>query len=130
MDLVNTRKVMTGTISTSDYTVLFLVCNNMAAKRKFESVDLVDLRNELERLESHRSNFLTYRRRLPWNHNLKDERIQNSIRRPEVPRQRITVPYSDPAVPVLDGTNSRPRRQRRAPNRLNIATTRGRSYQN
>ena len=129
MDLVNTRKVMTGAISTSDYTVLFLVCNHMAAYRKFESVDLNGLRNELEKLESHRSNFLTYRQRLPWNHNLKDGRIQKSIR-PESPRLRITVPYSNPAVPVLDGTNSRPRRQRRAPNRLNIAITRGCSYQN
>ena len=130
MDLVNIRKVMTGAISTSDYTVLFLVCNNMAAKRKFESVDLVYLRNELEGLESHRSNFSTYRRRLPWNHNFKDGRIQKPIRRQESSRLRITVPYSNPAVPVLDGANSRPRRQRRAPNRLNIATTRGCSYQN
>ena len=130
MDLVNIRKVMTGAISTSDYTVLFLVCNHMAAYRKFESVDLNDLRNELEKLESHRSNFLMYRQRLPWNHNLKDGRIQKPIRRQESSRLRITVPYSNPPVPVLNGTNSRPRRQRRAPNRLNIATTRGRSYQN
>ena len=117
---------MAGPISTSDYTVLFLVCNHMAAHRKVDSVDLIDLRNELERLESHRQLFLTYRQRLPWHHNLSDERIQRPVGRQS--SESILLP--NPSIPVSNERNSRPRRQRRAPDRLNIATTRGRSYQN
>lgn len=129
-DLVNIRKVMTGAISTSDYTVLFLVCNHMAAHGKIERVNLKDLRNELERLVSHRSKFAIYRQRLKWDHNLSDERIQRPIRRQESLWIMERTRPPNPINPVFHDTNSRPRRQRRAPNRLNIATTRGRSYQN
>ena len=102
----------------------------MAAHGKIERVNLKDLRNELERLVSHRSKFAIYRQRLKWDHNLSDERIQRPIRRQESLWVMERTPPPNPIIPVFHDTNSRPRRQRRAPNRLNIATTRGRSYQN
>lgn len=119
---------MAGAISTSDYTVLFLVCNHMAADRKVDRVDLIYLRSELERLESGRKKFLTHRQRLGWHHNLSDERIQRPVGRQELSWESILLPNS--SDPVVNERNSRPRRQRRAPDRLNIVTTRGRSYQN
>ena len=112
MDLLNVRKVMTeGDISTADHTVLVLVCQYIAGDRK---TDLISLNSEFERINEARSLFARYRERLGWNENLDRQRNQQSI----------VLQVS----PELNARRDRPKRQRRAPDRLNIADTKGSSY--
>ena len=114
MDLLNVRKVMTeGDISTADHTVLVLVCQYIAGDRK---TDLISLNSEFERINEARSLFARYRERLGWNENLDRQRNQQSI----------VLQVS----PELNARRDRPKRQRRAPDRLNIADTKGSSYNN
>ena len=114
MDLLNVRKVMTeGDISTADHTVLVLVCQYIAGDRK---TDLISLNSEFERINEARSLFARYRERLGWNENLDRQRNQQSI----------VLQVS----PELNARRDRPKRQRRAPDRLNIADTKGSSYDN
>ena len=94
---------MIGDISVSDYTVLFLVCNHMA---EGGTTDLIELNEELERMIECRLLFESHRERL---------------------NREVPILQQLPRVNV---GNSRPRRQRRAPNRLNIGSTKGSSYNN
>ena len=109
MDLINVRKVMTeGDISTADHTVLVLVCQYIAGDRK---TDLISLNSEFEKINEARSLFARHIERLGWNKNHE--------------RQRNQQPIVLEASPVLNA-----RRVRRAPDRLNIADTKGSSYDN
>ena len=99
---------MTGNISVSDHTVLFLVCNHMAGDR---TTDLDELRNELGRMSFAGLQFSMHTCSLRWRNDLSPER---PIEEQEPPRANIS--------------NRRPRRQRRAPDRLNIGSTQGSSY--
>ena len=102
-----------GNISTADNTVLVLVCQFIAADRK---TDLISLNSEFERMNEARSLFARHRERLGWDENLRRQRNQQPI--------VLQVP------PRLDARRVRPQRQRRAPDRLNIANTKGSSYDN
>ena len=102
-----------GNISTGDHTVLVLVCQYIAGDRK---TDLISLNSEIERMNEARSLFARHIERLGWNKNHE--------------RQRNQQPIVLEASPVLNARRVRPKRQRRAPDRLNIADTKGSSYDN
>ena len=100
---------MTGDISVSDHTVLFLVCNHIAGDR---TTNLVHLNKELERMKLSRSLFEIHRDRLGWKK-----------------KQGTPIKRKEP-LRFKDVYSERPIRQRRTPNRLNIGSTKGSSYDN
>ena len=110
---------MTGEITISDHTALFIVCDHMAAKAAVGNVDLIDLKDELERIVSHRSEFVKHRVKLCWNKYIR-ETYQNKFGR--LPGLTFGQVY--------ESDYRRSRRQRRAPDRLNIKTTSTHSYKN
>ena len=107
-----------GNISTGDHTVLVLVCQYIAGDRK---TDLISLNSEFERMNEARSLFARHRERLGWDENLERQRNQPPI---------VPEPMVLQVSPVLNTRRVRPQRQRRAPDRLNIADTKGSSYDN
>ena len=140
-DLLNIREVMTGDISTREHTFFYTVCKQIADAN---NMSMNNLRGQIEEVTRLRS-ILSHTRRAVI------ERICTKIRRRLERRRRRRVapmevrrpvgrpravarPIEPIAEPRLNEAfhedNPRSRRRTRPPNRLNIASTRGRSYEN
>ena len=114
-DLKNIRQVIVGKMSTPEYTFLDLVYRHMVKSAKVDQRDFLDDFQNPNNIKRVRIRLAGYIQKLNWI-TVWDARIL--IKRP------IELNES----PTIIENNSRPQRQRRAPNRLNIASTKGRSY--
>ena len=132
-DLLNIREVMTGDISTREHTFFYTVCKQIADAN---NMSMNNLRGQIEEVTRLRS-ILSHTRRVVIERICTKirRRLERRRRRQVAPRERaVARPIEPIAEPRLNEAfhedNPRSRRRTRPPNRLNIASTRGRSYEN
>ena len=142
---------MAGDISTREHTFLWLVSNHLTRTNGIDYNDLDNLRENFDEVSRLRATMSLNRRELAskivrrlqerWERRLALQRaLQRSAQeaaeeaeerwryqwrhyiRPNQMEQRLDEAFHE--------DNSRPQRHRRAPNRLNIVSNRGQSYQN
>ena len=106
---------MSGNISPSEYTFLDLVYTHVAGVAKVHQKDFRDDFKNPNTIKRVRIKLARYIQKLNWI-SVWDPRIL------------INSPVEQHLSPAINENNPRPQRQRRAPNRLNIASTKGRSY--
>ena len=110
---------MIGNVSTQEYTFLDLVYNQIAGIAKVNKIDFDDDFKNPNNVKRVKIKLARYIQKLNWIL-VWDPRILINN-----PVEQHLSPAPGPAV---NENYSRPQRQRRAPNRLNIASTKGRSY--
>ena len=134
-DIKNVREVMVGEISLSDHTALFCVHKKMVQMSKKVDVPrinryqsrLSDFRSRLETgFEINRISYLIdYLPRIQRAQEMERARV---AREQEVERRRVAREQEMERRRVAERTEERRKRKRQAPQRLNITTTKSRSY--
>lgn len=111
---------MTEDISTTDHIALFLVCNHVAAAAGIRNVELIYLQDEHERVWNNWVKFMRHRMKLGFNKYMLERLREKGFERQE------PLTFGQ----IYESDYRRSGRRRRAPDRLNIKTTRTHSYQN
>ena len=130
-DIDNIKQVMSEEMSTSDWTVLFLVRNRLFTEKKNIEELIKDVRHADRIFASSAPRY--YKEKAI---------VLRAIREAERRTRRLRLPIKenelqDPIIALPNAllvdqsptVNSRPKRNRKVPDRLNIATTKGKTYQ-
>ena len=111
-DIRNIKKVMVGDISLADHTALFCVHKHMIRVSKARVPIIREYQTRLSRFISDIFLRFTLTSRYYW----------------EEYYHRLDMEFLEAQKDVASWRENRPRRQRKAPKRLNITTTRTKSY--